>query len=148
MVQFPHPQNAATARSSATGNSAVHWTFTPKELAPRAGTSCSLCSRWFGYDFDSIIGHAPGTGVSDEDLEAVKKGRLGQSLGWKSARARGGGGLHLYALCCDEGIPTANHTEHAALGRAILEKMAVIAGFNFSKKLDVCGGNMWIWHRK
>ena len=22
----------------------------------------NLCSRWFGYDFDSIIGHAPGTG--------------------------------------------------------------------------------------
>ncbi len=56
--------------------------------------------------------------------------------------------MHVYALCCEEGIPTANHTEHAALGRAILEKMAVIAGFSFSKKLDVCGGNMWIWHRK
>lgn len=107
----------------------------------------SLRSRWFGYDFDSIIGHAPGVGVSDEDLEAVKKAAW--SIPWLEIRkSTGGGGLHLYVLCCEEGIPTANHTEHAALGRAILEKMAVIAGFNFSKKLDVCGGNMWIWHRK
>ena len=71
------------------------------------------------------------------------------TIPWLEIRkSTGGGGLHVYALCCDEGIPTANHTEHAALGRAILEKMAVIAGFNFSKKVDICGGNMWIWHRK
>ncbi len=107
----------------------------------------SLCSRWFGYDFDSIIGHAPGTGISDEDLEAVKKAAW--DIPWLEIRkSTGGSGLHVYAICCEEGIPTANHTEHAALGRAILEKMAVLAGFGFSKKLDVCGGNMWIWHRK
>ncbi len=106
-----------------------------------------LCSRWFGYDFDSIIDHAPGKGVSDEDLEAVKKAAW--DIPWLEIRkSTGGSGLHLYALCCDEGIATSNHMEHAALGRAILEKMAVIAGFSFSKKLDVCGGNMWVWHRK
>jgi len=107
----------------------------------------SLCSRWFGYDFDSIIGHAPATGVSDEDLEAVQKAAW--DIPWLEIRkSTGGSGLHVYALCCEEGIPAANHTEHSALGRAILEKMAVLAGFSFSKQLDVCGGNMWIWHRK
>ena len=107
----------------------------------------NLCSRWFGFDFDSIIGHAPGTGISDEDMEAVKKAAW--AIPWLEIRkSSGGGGLHIYALCCDDGIPTANHTEHAALGRAILEKMAIIANFNFSKKVDICGGNMWFYHRK
>ena len=107
----------------------------------------SLCSRWLGYDFDSIIGHAPGVGVPDEDLEAVRKAAW--DIPWLEIRkSTGGSGLHLYAICAEEGIPTANHTEHAALGRAILEKMAITAGFSFSKCVDVCGGNMWIWHRK
>lgn len=105
------------------------------------------CSRWFGFDFDSIVGHAEGVGNSDAELEAVR--RAAMDIPWLEIRkSTGGGGLHLYAICCEEGIPTSNHTEHAALGRAILEKMAIAANFNFSKNVDVCGGNMWIWHRK
>ncbi|HEY1599917.1 MAG TPA: primase-helicase family protein [Pirellulales bacterium] len=106
-----------------------------------------LRSRRLGFDFDSILGHATGVGVSDADLEAVRAAAL--VIPWLEIRkSTGGGGLHLYALCCADGIPTANHTEHAALGRAILEMMSAATGFNFSTKVDACGGNMWIWHRK
>jgi hypothetical protein len=104
-------------------------------------------SRWFGYDFDSIIGHAEGVGVSDAELQAVKAAAW--EIPWLEIRkSTGGSGLHVYALCGDESIATANHTEHAALGRAILDMISAATGFNFTAKVDVCGGNMWVWHRK
>src|SRR5690606_15037022 len=53
---------------------------------------------------------------------------------------------HLYVHMLIENI--ANHTEHAALARAILGMMSAEAGFDFGAQVDVCGGNMWLWHRK
>jgi hypothetical protein len=104
-------------------------------------------SRWFGFDFDSIAGHAAGVGVSDADLEAVKAAAW--NIPWLEIRkSTGGSGLHIYALCSDDGIPTANHTEHAALGRAVLDLISAKTGYNFTTKVDACGGNMWVWHRK
>ena len=105
------------------------------------------CSRWFGFDFDAIVGHAAGVGVSDGDLEAVKSAAW--KIPWLEIRkSTGGNGLHVYSLCCDDGIATANHTEHAALGRAVLEMISIATGFNFFSKVDACGANMWVWHRK
>jgi len=34
-------------------------------------------SRHFGYDFDALIGHARGIGVSDQDLQRVKEAACG-----------------------------------------------------------------------
>jgi hypothetical protein len=61
-------------------------------------------------------------------------------------RSTGGRGIHLYVFLPE--VPTANHTEHAALGRAILGQMSALVGFDFTSKVDACGGNMWVWHRK
>lgn len=104
-------------------------------------------SRWVGFDFDAITGHAKGVGVSNEQLENVKQA----AMAWPGAEIRkstGGAGIHLYTIFDDEGISTENHTVHAALARCILGMMSADCGFDFASHVDCCGGNMWFWHRK
>jgi len=103
------------------------------------------CSRWVGFDFDAITGHAKGIGISDEALQQVKDAAC--ALPYVEVRkSTGGGGIHLYVRF--DGVPTANHTEHAALARCVLGMMASDTGFDFASQIDACGGVMWIWHRK
>ena len=104
-------------------------------------------SRHFGYDFDALIGHARGIGVSDQDLQRVKDAACALPY-VEVRRSTGGGGIHLYVYFNDEGVPTANHTEHAALARCILGMMSAETGFDFASQIDACGHVMWIWHRK
>lgn len=104
-------------------------------------------SKHVAYDFDAIMGEShAGTGISIEDLDRVKEAAC--KIPWVEARrSTSGGGLHLY-VSLGKGIPTDNHTEHSALARAILGMMSAAAGFNFADKVDICGGNMWVYHRK
>jgi hypothetical protein len=101
-------------------------------------------SRWVGFDFDAITGHAAGVGIAAEELDRIREAAMSISY-VETRRSTGGGGLHLYVLC---DVPTENHTEHAALARAVLAEMSSQAGFDFAARIDACGGNMWIWHRK
>jgi hypothetical protein len=104
-------------------------------------------SRHLGFDFDSITGHAAGIGISRDDLDTVKKNAC--KIPWVEVRkSTGGKGLHLYVYFDEAGVPTENHTVHAALGRAVLGLMSTETGFDFASQIDACGGNMWIWHRK
>ncbi len=104
-------------------------------------------SRWFGFDFDSIAGHKGGKQLSDEELKAVREAAW--NIPWLEIRkSTGGKGLHLYIRCDKQGISVENHTEHAALGRAVLEMISSAVDYDFEAKADCCGGNMWIWHRK
>lgn len=101
-------------------------------------------SMWLGYDFDSIINHS--TGMTESELQRVEE--AAKSLDFVTVRrSTSGSGLHFYVFF-ENPIETANHTEHAALGRAVLGMMSARVGFDFSLKVDVCGGNMWVWHRK
>lgn len=103
----------------------------------------SRVSKHFGFDFDAISGHS--SGLTEEELKEVKE--QAYKVPWITVRrSTSGNGLHLYIFV--DNIPTANHTEHAALGRAILGKLSAEAGFDFSSKVDVSGGNLWVWHRK
>ena len=103
------------------------------------------CSRWFGFDFDALTGHAKGVGIEDEALVAVQE--AASALPYVEVRkSTGGKGIHLYVYV-DE-IPTANHTEHAALARCVLGMMSSETGYDFASQIDCCGGVMWIWHRK
>lgn len=104
-------------------------------------------SKWVAYDFDAILGHSEkhNKKLSPAELEEVTK--AASQIEWVTLRkSTSSKGLHLYVYLND--FPTANHTEHAALARAILGKLSAITGYDFQSKVDNCGGNMWIWHRK
>lgn len=105
------------------------------------------CSKWVAFDFDALVGHSDkhAKKLSNTELEDVKQAAF--DIDWVSVRkSTSGSGLHLYVFL--DNIPTANHNEHAALGRAILGRMSAVAGYDFASKVDICGGNMWVWHRK
>jgi len=102
-------------------------------------------SDWVGFDFDVATGHAAGVGVTAEQLEAVKE--AAQALPYVHARrSTGGEGLHFVVDL--DGIATANHTEHAAVARAVLGKMSAATGFNFGANVDACGQLLWIWSKR
>lgn len=107
-------------------------------------------SRWVAYDFDAIAGHSErhDKKLSTEQLQEVQK--LACQIPWVSVRrSTSGNGLHLYVVLTDSpAFKTETHTEHAAMARAILGKMSALTGFDFSSKVDACGGNLWVWHRK
>ncbi len=106
-------------------------------------------SRWVAFDFDAIMGHSEkhSKRLDDHALETIRSAV--SNLSYVTVRtSTGGSGLHLYVHLSSDGFPTANHTEHASVARAILSKMSAEAGFDFTAHVDVCGGNMWVWHRK
>jgi hypothetical protein len=104
-------------------------------------------SRHFGYDFDALTGHAQGIGIDAEQLEKVKEAACALPY-VEVRRSTGGKGIHLYVYFDEAGVPTENHTEHAALARCILGMMSAECGFDFASAIDACGHVMWIWHRK
>lgn len=104
-------------------------------------------SLWVGYDFDAIIGHSDKHDKKLTEIELIEIQQQVMDLDWVTVRkSTGGRGLHLYVKL--PGIPTSNHNEHAALARAIIGKMSAMTGCDFSSKVDVVGGNLWVWHRK
>lgn len=108
-------------------------------------TSC-----WVAFDFDAITGHSDKheSKLTNQELQEVKD--VACSIPWVTVRhSTSGAGLHLYVFIDPAaGIVTNNHTEHAALARSIIGLMSAHTGFDFNTRVDTCGGNMWIWHRK
>lgn len=105
------------------------------------------CSEWVAFDFDAITGHSEKhtAKISEQDLNKVKEAAC--SIPWVTVRkSTSGSGLHLYVFL--NKVKTENHNEHAALARSIMGLMSAVAGYDFSSKVDACGGNMWVWHRK
>jgi hypothetical protein len=118
------------------GVGSTWWLWTRKE------------SMGCGFDFDEVTSHAPGVGVSDEQLEQVRE-RACELDYVEVLKSTGGGGLHLYIWFNSDDRPhTENHTEHAAIARAMLGKLSTDAAFDFGSHLDVCGGNLWVAHKK
>jgi len=106
----------------------------------------NLRSRWVAFDFDAISGHseAHAKKLTSAQLDAIKNAAC--DIPWVTVRrSTSGSGLHLYVFC---DVETHNHHEHAALARAILGRMAAVTGHDFASQVDICGGNMWVWHRK
>lgn len=103
------------------------------------------CSKYVAYDFDSIVGHSAGVGISDDDLNKVKE--VVSALPYVEVRrSTGGKGIHLYVAL--DSIPTENHTVHAALARCVLGMMSSETNFDLASQIDACGSIMWVWHRK
>lgn len=100
-------------------------------------------SKWVAFDFDSILNHA--AGLTQEELLTMVETL--KDIEWVTIRkSTSGTGLHIYIYIDD--YPTKNHVEHSALARAILGKLAGLTALDLQTKVDVCGGNMWVWHRK
>ena len=100
--------------------------------------------RW-GYDIDAVWGHKGGHGLSDSELQTIRSAV--ESVEYvELRRSTSGKGLHLYILA--SGVAVANHTQHAAVGRALLGKLCLDAGLDFAPQVDCVGGNMWIWSRR
>jgi hypothetical protein len=103
-------------------------------------------SKWVGYDFDAIIGHSEKHERKLTDRELIDLEDAIRSIPWVTLRySTSGKGRHIYVFV---NVPTNNHDEHAALARAILGMMSGITGFDFESKVDVAGGNLWVWHRR
>jgi hypothetical protein len=140
---FRVPFNAATTAEYT--DTALTWSL--KDHAEAIGMTGwdwkNKVSKWVAFDFDNIITHADG--LTAEELNNVTAAST--NIPWITVRrSTSGNGIHLYVFLND--VPTDNHTEHAALARAIIGKMSAITGFDFSTKVDICGGNIWVWHRK
>jgi hypothetical protein len=104
-------------------------------------------SKWVAFDFDAITGHSEKHAAKNtqEELDRIKQEAM--NIEWVTIRkSTSGKGLHLYVFLPD--VPTANHTEHAALGRSILGMLSALTGYDFNARVDACGGNMWIWSRR
>lgn len=104
-------------------------------------------SRWVAFDFDAIVGHSEkhSKKLSEAELAAIQNCLMNMST-VTIRKSTGGKGLHLYVFL--EPTHTDNHNEHAAVARAVLSQLSGLAGFDFLSKVDICGGNMWVWHRK
>lgn len=105
------------------------------------------CSRWVAFDFDAMVGHSDQHSKKLNDSELRQIVDVVASIPWVTVRrSTSGKGIHLYVYL--PAVDTANHTEHAALARAVLSMLMGLTGYDFQGKVDTCGGNMWIWHRK
>ncbi len=101
-------------------------------------------SLWVGYDFDSIVTHKKG--LTQDNLTELEKKCI--STPWVTLlRSTSGKGIHLY-LFFNKPFPTKNHTEHAAIARALLSTLTIEIGFNFSASVDTVGSVLWCYHRK
>ena len=99
-------------------------------------------SRWVAFDFDSILGHK--RGLPDSTIKEIIN-RVSE-IDWVTIRkSTSGKGIHLYVHI---NIPTQNRAEHSAVARAVLHRLSALCAYDFKDKVDICGGNMWIWHRK
>ena len=105
-------------------------------------------SLWVGFDFDSISGHAPGVGLTDDELDRIRESAI--AIPWVQVRrSTGGRGLHLYAYFDPDNAPECeNHTLHSAAARALLGLMSREVGFDFQPNVDCYGGNIWVWSRR
>ena len=101
-------------------------------------------SYWLGYDFDSLIDHSVGVGITEAELEEV----VARAPEWVEViRSTRGNGRHLYIHFKDPFPKTKTHTEHAALARAFLPILATASGLDLSSSVDVCGSVLWLHHQ-
>lgn len=105
-------------------------------------------SKWVVFDFDALVGHSERNPnkLTDETLKEIENQLM--NVDWVTIRrSTSGNGLHIYVFV--DNIPANNHTEHASLAKAIIDKMSVKCnGFDFKNKVDVLGHIFWVWHEK
>lgn len=104
-------------------------------------------STHVAFDFDAMVGHSEKHSKKLNESELQEIENVVSNIPWITLRlSTSGKGRHIYVHL--DSVPTENHNEHAALARAILSMLSGITGFDFASKVDICGGNMWVWHKK
>lgn len=139
-----YPRNAATV---------PEWDESPTVRWPLSSYAEAIGTTWFsesgsrrlGYDVDSVWGHKGKRTLTDTQLDAVRLA-IERVDYIELRRSTSGRGLHLYLLLMD--VLVSNHTEHAALARALLGMLCHDTGLDFSPQIDCLGSNMWIWSRR
>jgi hypothetical protein len=106
-----------------------------------------LKSYWIGFELDDLLKHL-GTGVTKEEIErviaALKK--LPYVMIRRGTSGTDSSGIHVYVFV--DGIPTANHNEHAALARAVVAKIVADTGLDIQASIDACGRILWFWSKR
>lgn len=101
-------------------------------------------SLWVGFDFDSIANHK--AGLTQDALDNLLNILL--NLDYTTiVKSTSGKGYHVY-IHFSRPVKTENHTYHAALAKSILNYLIMDTGHNFKADVDVCGGVLWVYHRK
>lgn len=101
-------------------------------------------SEWVAFDFDSIVNHKQG--LDDKKLKQILEEL--KTIPWVELRkSTSGKGIHAYVYL-DPPVKTTGREEHSCLARAILHQLSALCAFDFKDTVDICGGNMWVWHRK
>ncbi len=111
-----------------------------KEIGSSGWLWESQVSLWVGFDVDAIVGHAPGVGISDAELDKVREAACGLPY-VQVRRSTSGSGLHLYVYCTN--ISSKTRAEHAAVARCILSQMSADCNFDFHQRVDVGGAILW-----
>ncbi len=114
----------------------------PLEYAQDIGTTgfTSAGSFCVMMDVDSIWNHVKGLEINDLEKVITAVTPLDYV---EIRRSTSGKGYHLYVWL--DFIPTTNHDEHAAVGRAVLGKMCHDAQLDFAEAVDKHGRNTWFW---
>jgi len=110
------------------------------------GDPCNGLSYGVGFDFDSLVSHT--VGLTDDQLEAIRE-KLA-SLEYVELRySTSGNGYHAWVWFDPDNLPkTENRAEHKALARAVLKKMSLDTGYEFSDEVDHLGELLWICARR
>jgi len=100
-------------------------------------------SLWVGFDFDSIIGHAPGVGINESELHDVAQALA--IVPYVSVyRSKSGRGFHAYVFL-PPGTPAATNAEHSQNAQSVLTRLSVDTGLDLQDSVDVCGQVLWFW---
>jgi hypothetical protein len=98
-----------------------------------------------GFDFDSILDHAEGVGIPQEEVEKLDNIDVPWLEVIKSTR---GNGRHIYIWFEEGKRPRAdNHNEHAAIARSFLPLIEQHTGLPIEANIDCCGMILWIHHQ-
>jgi hypothetical protein len=133
----------------------VEWKDSQKPLGFALGTYWSSIgiSGWdqpnstshgVGFDFDAIMGHAEGVGLTQQRLAEIR--RKVEQLDYVEIRqSTSGKGLHLWVMFDPGDLPrTTSRAEHKALGRAVLQRMAHDSGLALATDVDHLADILWI----
>ena len=138
-----YPRNAATDPDWSDPTVGYPFDDYTKEIGSTGFSATG--SLWVGFDIDIILGHAPGHGIEQFEVDRIDHECVAVPY-IELRRSTRGFGRHLYVRVT--GFDTANHTEHNALARAVLGKLCHDTGYAFAPRIDCLGGNLWFWSRR